>query len=126
MFDDIAPVDLLSEGSVELLSRWTKKSKEDVVAMIREKFAVELEALDDEGCRRCDAYLEFLSPSSDSEESSEESNTGESSTGESSTEEESESMECTDSESSESSSSESSSEPQLPAKRKASVKLSFF
>ena len=97
--DDLSVVDLLSEGSVSLLARWTKKTDQEVVDWIRQKFAAELEALDEEACARVDAYLAFLDSSSD--ESSQEE----------------------DSESTESSSEESTSERLVPAKRKASVKL---
>ena len=42
---------------MSLLARWTKKSVEEVAEWIQEKFAAELDALDEEGCARCDKYL---------------------------------------------------------------------
>ena len=99
---------------MSLLARWTKKSVEEVAEWIQEKFAAELDALDEEGCARCDAYLKYLDPSSD--ESSEEDE-------ESVDEDGSESEE---SFSEESTSEESSSESSLPVKRKAGVRLSFL
>ena len=126
--DDLSVVDLLSEGSVSLLARWTKKSVPEVAEWIQEKFAAELEVLDEEGCARCDAYLKYLDSSSDeSSEEEEESVEAE----EESVEEQEESVDEDDSESGESSSEEStseeaSSEQSVPAKRKAGVRLSFL
>ena len=98
-----------------LLARWTKKSVEEVVEWIREKFAAELDALDEEACARCDAHLKYLDPSSDEWGSVDE----EESVDEDGSESEGSSSE-------ESTSEESSSESSLPVKRKAGVRLSFL
>ena len=43
-FDDLSPKDLITNGAVALLSRWTKKSKEDVLQWLMDKFGEDLES----------------------------------------------------------------------------------
>ena len=87
--DDLSVVDLLSEGSVSLLARWTKKSVKEVAEWIQEKFAAELDALDEEAYARCDAHLKYLDSSSDEDGSESEESSSEESTSEESSSEES-------------------------------------
>ena len=104
---------------MSLLARWTKKSVKEVAEWIQEKFAAELDALDEEGCARCDAYLKYLDSSSDESSEEDEGSVDEGSVDEDGSESEEFSSE-------ESTSEESSSENSVPAKRKASVVLSFL
>ena len=106
---------------MSLLARWMKKSKEEVKEWLREKFADELEKLQDADLRYLDSE-----EGSDSDAGDTDSNEGSNSSSEECESEDSQSEESQseESQSEESQSDESSSAEVVPAKRKANV--NFF